>query len=90
MLRGRIRDIGVDCVLLENESDIDLHTHCPVSGGLLNYTERNKNGCRDDWASLDRMIPDIGYVKGNVHIISHRTNRLKNNATLQEMEQIVN
>lgn len=35
--------------------------------------------------SVDRTIPEKGYVKGNVEIISLRANRLKSNATLDEL-----
>tara|TARA_R100000951_G_C2625377_1_gene175824 strand:+ start:433 stop:936 length:504 start_codon:yes stop_codon:yes gene_type:complete len=35
--------------------------------------------------SLDRLIPSLGYVKGNVSVISHRANTLKNNASIDEL-----
>lgn len=38
--------------------------------------------------SVDRIIPELGYVKGNVRIISHRANMLKSNATIDEMKLI--
>jgi len=31
----------------------------------------------------------MGYVKGNVWVISHRANRIKNDATLLELEKLV-
>jgi len=39
--------------------------------------------------SLDRIDSTKGYTLDNVWIISWRSNRLKNNATLQELEMIV-
>jgi len=36
-------------------------------------------------ASLDRIDPNNGYIKGNVQIISHRANTIKNNLTFEEM-----
>jgi hypothetical protein len=35
--------------------------------------------------SLDRVIPELGYVEGNVLFISHDANRIKNNATEREL-----
>lgn len=40
-------------------------------------------------ASLDRIDPTKGYIKGNIRVISNRANVLKSNATLWEMEQIL-
>lgn len=40
-------------------------------------------------AELDRLIPDKGYVKGNVHWISRRANRIKSDATVEELEKII-
>jgi hypothetical protein len=36
--------------------------------------------------TLDRKVPSLGYVKGNVWVISHRANAVKNDATLEEIE----
>lgn len=47
-------------------------------------------GHRDWGPSIDRIDPRKGYVKGNVAIICFRANRLKANATLEELEQLVN
>jgi len=35
--------------------------------------------------SLDRIVPSLGYVEGNVMWISHRANTLKRDATTKEM-----
>lgn len=39
-------------------------------------------------ATLDRVVPEKGYVDGNVIVISDRANRLKNNGTAEEHEKI--
>lgn len=39
--------------------------------------------------SIDKIIPSLGYVPGNVMVISWRANTLKNNATLAELQTLV-
>lgn len=43
---------------------------------------------RDQAPSLDRVMPALGYVPGNVIVISNRANRIKNNATIPELQRI--
>lgn len=42
----------------------------------------------DSRASLDRIDPSKGYVKGNVWVISNRANTIKNNSLPPELRQI--
>ena len=44
----------------------------------------------DDSPSIDRLIPELGYIKGNVNVISLRANIIKNNATKDELIKIAN
>ena len=44
---------------------------------------------RDRTPSLDRFVPNLGYVKGNIRVISFRANRLKSDATIDEMRQVL-
>jgi len=48
----------------------------------------SKTNISDYSPTLDRIIPELGYVIGNVKVISARANRIKNNATLQELKSI--
>lgn len=59
-----------------------LPEYCPVLGIPL---EIGTGLHTDGSPSLDKIIPQMGYVKGNVLIISMRANRLKSNATPTEM-----
>jgi hypothetical protein len=63
--------------------DIVVPEYCPVLGVKLN------EGSRESAASLDRVLPANGYVKGNVCVISFRANRLKSDATTQELRAVL-
>ena len=65
--------------------DIVIPTHCPILGIELQH---NVGGARDNSPSIDRIRPELGYVPGNVVVISSRANRIKNNATIDEMYKI--
>jgi hypothetical protein len=39
--------------------------------------------------SIDRRDSSGGYIKSNCHIISQRANRIKNDATISELEKII-
>ena len=77
---GRPFDITVDDLL-------PLPEYCEILGIKLEYVV-NGNERPDGTASLDKVIPDLGYVKGNVRIISHRANRLKSDLDLEMIEKI--
>ena len=65
------------------ENDFEVPIHCPVFGFEMN------GKTRDTQWSFDRVIPKLGYVKGNVRIISMKANCLKNNATVEDLRKIV-
>lgn len=58
---------------------------CPITGMFLYITGRDGGRNYRDSASLDRLVPELGYVKGNVAIISMRANHMKNDVTDPEV-----
>jgi hypothetical protein len=62
---------------------------CPVFGVKLNYVANEKGNRKPNRASIDKVIPELGYVSGNVRIISDQANRLKNNATVEQLKMIL-
>jgi hypothetical protein len=60
---------------------------CPVFNVNLIYASSNKGAGYPDphAAALDRIIPELGYVKGNVVFISNWANTIKSNATEKEL-----
>lgn len=60
---------------------------CPVLGIPLVI---GIGHAKDNSPSLDRINPSLGYIKGNVRVISHKANTIKSNATIQELEKVLN
>ena len=60
---------------------------CPVFGVNLIYASSKKGAGYPDphAAALDRIIPELGYVKNNVVFISNWANIIKSNATEKEL-----
>lgn len=56
---------------------------CPVFGVNLIYASSNKGQGNTDphTAALDRVVPELGYIKGNVVFISQWANSIKSDAT---------
>ncbi len=74
------------------KDDIVIPEFCPVLGIKLrqmSIDEEPKRGYHPSAPSLDRIIPELGYVKGNVRVISARANLLKNDATISELELVL-
>ena len=83
-LKKNAKKRGSDFSLTKNDL-LPAPTHCPVFGVLLEYTG---NGGPNS-ASFDRSDSSKGYVPGNVVIMSKRANLLKNNATADELQKVV-
>lgn len=66
-------------------ADIEIPDLCPVLGLRL---ERGRGRATPRSPSLDRLRPELGYVKGNVIVVSLRVNVLKRDASLEEMEAL--
>ena len=66
--------------------DLVFPTHCPILGIELDYF--TEQGWEENSPSFDRVNPALGYIKGNVAIISMRANRIKNNGTAEEHRRI--
>lgn len=65
------------------------HEHCPALGIPLEWCAGALHRT-DSAPSLDRIIPSLGYVRGNVAWISWRANRIKNDSTPNELTMIAN
>lgn len=70
------------------ESDVIIPDICPVLGIPIKI-HTGRGGYFPDSPTIDRIIPELGYIKGNIKIISFRANLLKTNATLEKLKAIV-
>lgn len=70
------------------QEDITVPDVCPLLGLAL-IRGRNTKGANPESPTLDRVDPRLGYVKGNIWVISWRANRLKSDATLDELTRLV-
>lgn len=66
--------------------DIGIPLTCPILNIPLVF---NRGQANDNSISFDRIDSSKGYEKDNLIIISYRANRLKSDATLEELNKIV-
>jgi len=88
MLASKKVDKNERIFLLEN---MDVPDYCPVFGIKLNYDGIGEGPGwtkKDDSPSIDQIVPGEGYKIGNMQIMCFRANRIKNDATPEELEKL--
>lgn len=86
-LRARAKSLGIPFAL--ELADIVIPERCPVLGIPLRFRRDGKRGPLPDSPSVDRIIPRLGYVRGNIRVMSNRANTLINNASIGELRLVV-
>ena len=66
-------------------SDLDFPKFCPVLGIELDWFAEAR---AENSPSIDRIDSTLGYVRGNVAVMSWRANRIKNDGTAEEHQKI--
>jgi hypothetical protein len=84
--RSRSQSLRVPCDVTADFLESIWTGVCPVFGIYLVW---NASRTQEDAPELDRIIPSLGYVKGNVVWLSRRANRLKNNVSAKELRQLL-
>lgn len=62
---------------------------CPALGIELDYAD-GKGKRTDNSPSVDKIIPERGYVADNIVVVSWRANRIKNDSKIEELLKIYN
>ena len=83
--KGRAKKKGLEFDI--ELSDIVIPDKCPL---LEVYLTKGGNKITDSSPTLDRRDSSRGYVKDNIWVISNKANRMKNNASLEELILLVN
>jgi hypothetical protein len=84
--RLRAKKTGVPFAI--TREDVVIPTHCPVLGIPLIVGVYGMGAMNPQSPSLDRLVPSLGYVPGNVAVISWRANRIKLDGTAAEHRAI--
>ena len=87
--RHRAKSKGIPFDLTADHIEPLLLSECPVLGIPLE-AHTGRQGPRDTSPSLDRIIPDRGYVADNIIVISGRANRIKSDASFEELRAVAN
>jgi len=83
LAKQRCKKSGVKCTI--TQEDIVIPEFCPILGIKLEFGDMKD---RDSSPSLDRILPELGYVPGNVAVISYKANRIKNEGTAEQHRRI--
>lgn len=80
--RARAAEKGIAFTMMLADL-LPLPTNCPVYP-WIKLVYGNSGRMAQESASIDRIDPKLGYIAGNVRVISWKANRQKGDATAQE------
>ena len=84
--RRRAKERGVEFSIRPDQIEWPSDGLCPIKKV---YLEKNKGFVMANSPSLDRIRSDLGYLPGNVRVISWRMNNLKGDLTVDEAENLL-
>jgi hypothetical protein len=85
-VKKRAKQKGIEFIL--NFEDIpEIPVVCPILG--IKIKSNKISAPLDSSPSIDRINPKKGYEKNNIRIISNRANRIKADATADEIELVL-
>lgn len=84
LARQRAKRLGLPCTI--TRADIIVPAVCPVLGIPIGVA---RGTVSDGSPSIDRVRPELGYVPGNVRVISFKANTIKSNATADDLRRVL-
>lgn len=82
--KRRAEKLGVPFDL--SPDDLEFPTVCPMLG--IPLVRGGGYGGTENSPTIDRVVGHLGYVKGNVQVISAKANRMKQNASGEELMKV--
>ncbi|ARB06144.1 endonuclease [Dinoroseobacter phage vB_DshS-R5C] len=81
---AKIRGIEFSLV----REDVKIPARCPIFAIPLRLGKEGLGACRDAAPSIDRIDSSKGYVRGNIVVVSFKANRIKSNASADEVLKV--
>jgi len=69
------------------QADVVIPDYCPELGIEM---KKSSGPLCDSSPTLDKITPSLGYVPGNVVVVSFKANSMKRNATVNELGAVAN
>jgi hypothetical protein len=71
-------------------SMINATPNCLCCDKILDFGRKKLQKAYHDSPSMDRLIPELGYISSNTFLICYRCNWVKNNSSAQELLKVAN
>lgn len=66
--------------------DIIVPLYCPILNIELFH---GVGGACDNSPSIDKIVPELGYIKNNIRVISYKANRYKSDMTREQIQKLL-
>jgi hypothetical protein len=85
--RAKIKNIPFDICLQDLLELAEKQNYkCAISGEPLSFKASSKNHANKKFtASVDRIIPELGYIKTNIQLLIFQVNWMKSNLSISEL-----